>query len=217
MNSVNTCNDSQRALDDTVISLLDNPTIPALWDSKDDGEAWECGDYLAILQANPSTFAESMSNKLADLPAGYKDVIKKCKNEFRNLYSMTVYYKNGKNPSGLDSSRPAMIITLEQAKQYGAWGPVFVEKYIPHARLNLGTYNGEVSSDAVRCLFFNHLFDKNTVLPKKIGVIADAFKLKTGKPFYKKAPNAGCLGIIMFLILLPVFLVMMTGIIIRFV
>jgi hypothetical protein len=54
-------------------------------------------------------------------------------------------------------------------------------------------------------------------MPRRFGVIADAFELKTGKPFQRKAPNAGCLGIIMFLVLLPVFLVIMTGIIFRFV
>jgi hypothetical protein len=205
MNSVNICNNSQPSLDDTVISILDNPTIPALWNSKDDGEAWECGDYLAILQTNPITIAECMS-EVSEFRNAFKNVAKKCKNEFRNLYSMSVYYKNGKNPSGRDSSRPSMIITLEQAKQFGSWGPIFVEKYVPSVRLNLGVYEGELSSHAARSLFLKYLFGKETVAPIKIGTIADAYKLKTGKTFNKKPSGAGCLGVIL-LFLVPVFLI----------
>lgn len=206
MNSVNICNNSQQSLDDTVISIIDNPTIPALWNSKDAGEAWECGDYLAILQTNPITIAEAMS-EVSEFRSAFKNVAKKFKNEFRNLYSMSVYYKNGKNPSGMNSSRPAMIITLEQTKQFGSWGTIFVEKYVPSVRLNLGVYEGELSSHAARSLFFQSLFGKETETPRKIGTIADAYKLKTGKTFNKKPSSSGCLGIIVLLILIPVFLI----------
>jgi hypothetical protein len=206
MNSVNFCNNSQPSLDDTVISILDNPTIPALWNSKDDGEAWECGDYLAILQTNPITIAEGMS-EVSEFRATFKDVAKKCKNEFRNLYSMTVYYKTGKNPSGKDSSRPSMIITLEQTKQFGSWGTIFVEKYVPSVRLNLGVYEGELSSHAARSLFLQSLFGKEAETARKIGTIADAYKLKTGKTLNKKPSGSGCLGIIVLLVLFPIFLI----------
>ncbi len=215
MNSVNTHNDSQRALDDTAISLLNNPSIPDLWASSDEGEAWEWGNYFAIFQLNPRTFAEGLCERMANTPANLKKLNKKYKNEFRYLYAMTVYYKKGKNPSGVDSARPVKIIALEQSKQFGDWGPVFIGMFTPQCRMNLGTYNGEGNREAVRNLFFSHLIEDSTELPRRFGVIADAFELKTGKPFQKKVSKTGCFGILMFLVLLPVFLVMMTGMITR--
>jgi len=217
MKSIDIGSDSIPTLEDTVIGLMDNPTIPALWDSRDEGEAWEWGDYIVILQTMPITMAEGMVKWKKEMPDIFKEIAEKCKNEFRYLYAMTLYYKKGKNPSGKDSSRPAKIIALEQTKQFGEWSPIFVGMFTPKCRMNLGTYSGEGHREAVRKFFFSRLLDDKAETPRRFGVIADAFELQTGKPFHKKASKAGCLGIIMFLVLLPVFLVMMTGIIIRFV
>lgn len=42
----------------SVVGIMDNLTMPAMWDSRDDGLSLEYGDYICILQTEPRGLVE---------------------------------------------------------------------------------------------------------------------------------------------------------------
>lgn len=183
------------------------PTLPAPWSSVDAGETWIWGDFFLTFQKKPKTVLDltmEMQGKKA---------------EYRGMtyhYAMSVFYRIDRNPHG-PSHRPIMTIALEQAdmgmlaKMLGSeagellqaeggskMGPLMIGLFTGETRLNLGDYEGDTSSQAVKRRFFEILGRQLGVSgqPKMIGDLAKAHgHPETGLPAKKK--NSGCAPVIL--------------------
>lgn len=198
------------ALQKSVFALLELtkwPTLPAPWSSVDAGEAWVWGDFFLTFQKKPKTVLDltmEMQGKKA---------------EYRGMsyhYAMSVFYRIDRNPHG-PSHRPIMTIALEQAdlgmlaRMLGSeagellqaesgskMGPMMIGLFTGEKRLNLGDYEGDTSSQAVKRRFFEILARQLGVSeqPKMIGDLAQAHgHPATGLPAKKK--NSGCAPVIL--------------------
>ncbi len=196
---------SEVTLDDVVITLSNNLTIPSLWDSRDAGEAFIWHEYLCILQCKPISMAESMYRRGLIEKKEQKQMVRTFSSNLEYLYSMTVYYKPGCNPVGIDSHRPAQILTLEKRINDGANPPMFC-CFQPAVRSNMGSYNGAIDKAAVRRLFLERLTHGHPEEVTHIGTIDDAFKIITGQD-RERNTSKGC-----FLNLLLLLSIAITGI-----
>ena len=183
------------------------PFLPATWSSVDPGETWVWGDFFLTFQKNPRTFfdlAMAMQGK---------------KNEYKGLiyhYVMSVFYRFDRNPHG-PSHRPIMIVALEQADMAVAakilggvlnqsvpiddgneMGPLMIGLFSGEIRLNLGKYDGDVTPQSVKNVFFKILGQRLGVSgqPKLIGSLAQARgHPETGMPANKE--KSGCAALIL--------------------
>jgi len=190
-----------------LLELTKWPTLPAPWSSVDAGETWVWGDFFLTFQKKPKTVLDltmEMQGKKA---------------EYRGMtyhYAMSVFYRIDRNPHG-PSHRPIMTVALEQAdmgmlaKMLGSeagellqaeggskMGPLMIGLFTGETRLNLGDYEGDTSSQAVKRRFFEILARQLGVSgqPKMIGDLAQAHgHPETGLPAKKK--NSGCAPVIL--------------------
>jgi hypothetical protein len=152
-----------------LIEITKWPSLPATWSSVDPGETWVWGDFFLTFQRNPRTFLD-----LAMAMQGKK-------NEYRGLiyhYVMSVFYRFDRNPHG-PSHRPIMIVALEQADMAVAakilgdvlnqsvpfddgseMGPLMIGLFSGEMRLNLGKYDGDVTPESVKNVFFKILVQR---------------------------------------------------------
>lgn len=149
-----------------LLELTKWPTLPAPWSSVDTGETWVWGYFFLIFQKKPKTVLDltiEMQGKKA---------------EYRGMTyhsAMSVFYRIDRNPHG-PSHRPIMTVALEQAdmdmlaKKLGneagellqaegdsKMGPLMIGLFTGETRLNLGDYEGDTSSQAVKRRFFEKL------------------------------------------------------------
>jgi hypothetical protein len=167
-----------------LINVINSPLLPSPMQSKDSGEAWLWGDFFAVLQKEPLTIAQSMqamtSKAVAKSPMDYP-------------FAMTVFYNKSKNPHG-PSSRPVLCVTLEQTNLAGLAAmlggsqqipnidgqpamPIMLGVFTGSGRRNLGRYNGPLSADAVRSLFFSTIRQQLGLQnePVRIGTIESVY------------------------------------------
>jgi hypothetical protein len=207
-----------------LIGIATWPSMPAPFDSEDDGEAWIWGDYVALLQKNPRTCNSAMiemmnhvSKKSEQLPPHISAI--------EYPYAMIVFYKKHRNPHG-PSSQPILCVGIERAN-YGALknilldspddieglpvdgkGPLMVGVFTPEQRFNLGEFDDFLSQDTAREKFFEVVRSQlhPEGLAKQIGGIRSIYgHPETGWPPIKEKPKkTGCLGIFLLMaILLP--------------
>jgi len=190
-----------------LLELTKWPTLPAPWSSLDAGETWVWGDFFLTFQKKPKTVLD-LSMEMQGKKAEYRGMT--------YHYAMSVFYRIDRNPHGR-SHLPIMTIALEQAdmgmlaKVLGSeagellqveggskTGPLMIGLFTGEARLNLGDYEGETSSQAVKRRFFEILGRQLGVSgqPKMIGDLAQAHgHPETGLAAKKK--NSGCAPVIL--------------------
>lgn len=150
--------------------------IPAPWSSKDAGDTLETGDYICAFQVGAKTIAEELLDcgKLDDEQAKRVKAHLKA-SKFCHHYTMMVYYKPGKDPSGVDSQRPEVIWTLESSA--GSPCPLFY------------TYSGSMHFMGQSCycktredaleLFKKRLSEKTELPITRIGNLGICHRVKT--------------------------------------
>lgn len=161
-----------------VVSSIKFPELPAPLLSDTPGESYEWGDYYLTFQHNPP-FMFDYVKSLAD----NKELIRSDV-PLRYLYVMSVFYKKGKNPSGIDSNLPCEILTLEQIKDEtgtGRWLKPSLCLFTDKFHLNISEFEFEITEENVKREFFKILSSKISGEPVKIGTIQDLIDLKTGK------------------------------------
>ncbi len=186
--------DEQKNLDDYVVSFMKQPSIPAFWASDDEGESWDIGNYIAVLQKHPPLMID-VAEKLANKNSG---PIPPSENKgIRYIYVMSLYWKKGCNPAG-ESSRPAEMWTIEQCN-VGAllgsnqWDIPVLCAFTPRAHLNYGkNCSSSITREEARKFFFDNMKSKITSEPVKIGNIRDGMSVVTGKN-PPSASGKGCL------------------------
>jgi hypothetical protein len=174
------------------INLTKWPTMPAPWLSEDAGETWIWGDFFLTFQKNPKPVIVLLSGNSQYKAMTYH-------------YAMTVFYRLEKNPAGR-SQRPIMVIAIEQSnieelkKMLGdkgkdiplfeggkEIGPPMIGLFISDKRENLGEYEGEISPEPVKKLFFE-------ILRKKLGEKQKPHGKWIGKAHYLLAGRMGVSG-----------------------
>lgn len=181
------------------LSMEQNPTMPAWFISEDDGEAWDCGDYICFLQKHPPLQMDAMNAmerqlQLSSIPSSDSS-------GFRYLFVLSMFYKKGHNPSGNDSSLPAEIMTIEQVNTTmftggtAQWDAPVLCSFKPSGR-----WNSErrllfpVSKDVARKAFFDELSKRDLPFPSKIGNIKDGMNALRGRSASSNSSgNTGCL------------------------
>ena len=144
-------------LDQTVVSVSNNPSMPASWESSDSGTSWEWGNYYLVLQKNPRMAIMKVYGNKA--PAQLKAMASR----LRYFYALFVYYKPGKNPSGKDSFRPCEVLTMESVD---GDGPNFCS-FLPTMRCNHGAGFDDKSMAVTQ--FFDYLRKTIPGEPVRIG------------------------------------------------
>jgi len=195
-----------------LIELTKWPSMPAPWSSIDPSEAWVWGDYVALLQTKPILVAEMMAKMTGQKGIGVPPM--------QYPFAMTVFYRKDRNPHG-PSSRPVLVATLERmdyaavAKMMGGIdlsgmglsgdAPVVQGLFTAELRLNLGDFQGDLNRDSARRYFLN-LIGSHLSLegePVMIGAIADVHgHPNTGWPDQEKKKSAGCLSVLVALVLI---------------
>jgi len=191
--SLDTGLSKKNGLNDTVISLEKCITIPAFWDSEDSGEAWEWGDYIIILQKNPATMIDFLKAMQENRPLR---PLKGKNRDLRYLFALTLFYKKGRNPSGIDSSRPAEILTIEQVnvgsyfrtqgklKPEGikcdsdGWDEPTFCSFVPNIHFNIRILEIPPTRENVKECFFSYLSSRISGTPTYIGTIQDAIRIR---------------------------------------
>lgn len=84
--------------------------MPAPFHSADEGEVWFWGNSFVVIQNNPGTISEQLA-------AMQQNKYREASGELiRYPYVATVFYQPGCNPSGENSSRPYLALTVEQCQ-----------------------------------------------------------------------------------------------------
>ena len=181
--------------DDFVISYSKYPNLPAPWHSEDEGEAWECGDYIIILQKHPATILELAKAIASKEPLKFL----KAKDDMglRYLWALSLFYKPGKNPSGIDSYRPASVLVINQINiqaylkltnkssvladpdsDSDGWSPPTFSFFTPKTVFDYNTIDCEPTRESAKKIFFESISKMLPEKPNYIGTIADAKRLK---------------------------------------
>lgn len=180
--------------DEGFVSLRDNPSMPAMWDSIDEGETWDWGDYVLVLQKRPRILAHyicdlanAKKTELNDSEAINKD-IESHNNKLRYLYCLSAFYKENESSLCMVSSRPAFVLTIEQVNyssfinepdmkdvldecDIDGWAtPVFCA-FVPKGRFNFGNVQVGFDKEKAKHVFFEKLKEHITGQPKFIGSI----------------------------------------------
>ena len=161
---------------ETVLSISNNPSLPAWFVSEDEGEAWDWGDYICILQKNPPLMMDAAIAMTKHLPMSM--VPPASLKGFKYLFVLSLFYKKGRNPSGVDSAKPAEMLTIEQvntAMLTGGptkWDVPVLCSFRPSGRWNSQRQFIEpVSKEDARNAFFEEWKKRNPIEPTKIGNI----------------------------------------------
>ena len=181
------------------LSMEQNPTMPAWFISEDEGEAWDCGDYICFLQKHPPLQIDAM-NAMAR-QAQMSTIPSADSKGFRYLYVLSMFYKNGHNPSGRDSALPAEVMTIEQVNTtMFSGGPAQWDSPVLCSFKPSGHWNSErtfplpLSKDVARKAFFDELLRRNFPAPSKIGNIKDGVNALRGESTSTNSNgNTGCI------------------------
>ena len=155
------------------INILDGKTyanMAALWDSCDNGIAYEWDVAICIIQNRPRTVAQAWRDASGRSANATEPSIE---------FAATFFYKNGRNPSGVDSHTPFMSVSYIRN---GATVP-YIEVYSPSglkvisAPKTMTMQREEIINEL---LSFAETFTSATT-PVKIGDIYDAHLLKMGR------------------------------------
>lgn len=170
-----------------VLSIAQFPTLPSWYGGEDDGEAWDCGDYICLLLKHPPFLSDAMMAMTKKLPPSA--IPSSDSKGFRYLYILSMFYKRGRNPSGKDSSKPAEVMTIEQVNAgMLIGGPALWDEPVLCSFKPSGRWNSErkltppVTRDAARTAFFDELSRRGLPAPKKIGTERDGMAVITGSP-----------------------------------
>ena len=159
-----------------VVSSIKFPELPASLLSDTPGESYEWGDYYLTFQHNPPFMFDYVKSLTDNKKLIRSDV------PLRYLYVMSVFYKKGKNPSGIDSNMPCEILTIEQVKnETGRWLKPSICLFTDKFHLNISEFELEITAENIKREFFKILSSKISGEPVKIGTIQDLIDLKTGK------------------------------------
>ena len=187
-----------------LIQVSKFPTMPMMWMSEDAGETWVWGEIFATFQKRPPPTIEGLQR----LKEGRADRI-----GMRYHYCLTVFYRRDRSPHG-PSSRPILVVAIEQTDYAAAYkyhgtnypsefqtegnGPLILGLFAGDGRWNLGEYEGQLETEAVRRRFFEIVRDRLPVngYPERIGSIQDAYgNPRTGVPRrdrHETAKKSGC-------------------------
>lgn len=178
-----------------VLSMSQFPTLPSWYGGEDEGEAWDCGDYICLLLKHPPFLSDAMMAMVKKLPPSA--IPSSDSKGFRYLYILSMFYKRGRNPSGKDSSKPAEVMTIEQVNtRMLSGGPAIWDEPVLCSFKPSGRWNSErkltppVTRDAARTAFFDELSRRGLPAPKKIGTEQDGMAAITGKPA-SSSPRGG--------------------------
>ncbi len=169
----------------SVISFRDFPELPTPLLSDIPGESYEWGDYYLVLQHDPpfvldyaKSVAENRKIERTDLHLQY-------------FYVLSLFYKKGKNPEGMDSCRPCEVLTIEQVRnnQTGCWSEPVLGHFSPEGHSCISVFNREITQENARKAFFEVLSSKIPGTPVKIGTIQDFMELR------KEKNSPGCLAL----------------------
>lgn len=175
--------------DSSVISLMDNPSMPAPWDTNGGGLTFDYGDYICILQARPRTMVEiGMERGLISKDIG-APMVKHLK-DFKMTYhwALFCYWKKGRNPDGFDSARPAFVYTIESSRASSA--PMLCA-FTVSGHSNYGAVKGGSDDKVLIGAMLNALTNGDVLAAKKLGGIDVGYKLQTGKEWVTN--KKGCL------------------------
>jgi hypothetical protein len=207
-----------------LIGITTWPSMPAPFDSEDDGEAWIWGDYVALLQKNPRTCNAVMIEMMNHISKNSEKLSSR-PSAMEYPYAMIVFYKKHRNPHG-PSSQPILCVGIERAN-YGSLktmlgdfsggieglpadgkGPMMVGVFTSENRLNLGELDDFLTLDTAREKFFKVV--KSQLEPEGLAKYIGGIRSihghpETGWPAAKEKPKkTGCLGIFLLMaILLP--------------
>lgn len=176
---------------ESVISIMDNLSMPAMWDSRDGGVTFDYGDYICILQNQPRGMVE-VGMEMGMFPKEMGAPIVKHMKDFGMKYhlAMFCYWKKGRNPDGVDSSRPALIYTIESSK--ATPGGAVLCLFTPRGRRNFGDVKGEQTMKNYVFAILNLLTNGDILAAKKLGGIEVGYQQITGKTL-KMKQKSGCI------------------------
>lgn len=180
---------SEMKKNSSVLSLMDNLDMPAPWDTSGDGLTFDYGDYICVLQTRPKALVE-VGVESGMLPKAKANFLVKYLKDFGMTYhwALFCYWKKGRNPDGFDSSRPALVYTVESSK--AATQPMLCA-FTVSGHKNYGEIKGGNDAKAQIEALLNVLTHGNILAAKKLGGIAVGYKLQTGKELVKN--KKGCL------------------------
>lgn len=134
--------------------------MPAPFNSSEPGEAWVWGDYVVLLQTEPGRVVDLL-NQMAGTPTTGPTPLS-------YPFVVTVFYRQDRNPHG-PSSQPIFVAGLEKmdytavaimmkardvdVDERGLDGgnvPPVTGIFTARSRLNLGSYEGPLTVEAVR-------------------------------------------------------------------
>ena len=184
---------------ESVLSMTQFPTLPSWYGGEDEGEAWDCGDYICLLLKHPPFLQDAMMAMIKKLPPS--SIPSSDSKGFRYLYILAMFYKKGRNPSGKDSSNPAEVMTIEQVNTrilgggLALWDEPALCSFKPSGR-----WNSEqklplpVTRGAARRAFFDELSRRGLPTPAKMGNEKDGMAVITGKPALSSScGGSGCM------------------------
>ena len=166
----------------SVVSLMEYPFMPALWDGEDEGGTFECGDYICIFEKAPRPLLiVSKERKMFPKDFG-NDAIKFWKKTgIKYHYALLCFWKKGRNPDGFDSARPAKVYTIETS-DIGSQTPMLCA-FTPSGRVNMGKLARPYTT--MRCLkaMLFEVSEGHLEEVHELGTKAVGFALLTGKRY----------------------------------
>ncbi len=194
---------SEKKTTSSVISIMDNLSMPAMWDCNGGGLTFDYGNYICILQTAPRGMVE-VGIEAGIFPKDVGAPIVKHMKEFGLTYHFALfcYWKKGCNPDGFDSSRPAIVYTVESSKATSS-GPVLCA-FTTNGHRNYGTIEGEQSPKNYLFALLNKLTKGDVLAAKKLGGIDVGYKLLTGKDLNVKKRGCVIPFILMFGVLVAI-------------
>lgn len=173
----------------SVVGIMDNLTMPAMWDSRGDGLSFDYGDYICVLQTEPRGLVEvglEMGKFPKEMGTPIVDHMKNFGMKYH--YAMFCYWKKGRNPDGYDSSRPAVVYTIETSK--AAQTPMLCA-FTPGGHRNYGAISGAATPQNMLLALLKILTNGDVRAAKKLGGIGAAYKIITGNEW--RPAKKGCL------------------------
>jgi len=180
---------SEEKASGSVVGIMDNLTMPAMWDSRGDGLSLDYGDFICVLQTEPRGLVE-VGLEMGKFPKEMGTAVVKHMKDFgmKYHYAMFCYWKKGRNPDGYDSSRPAIVYTIETSK--AAPTPMLCA-FTPTGHKNYGELSGEATPQNMLFALLKILTNGDVKAPKKLGGIGAGYKIMTGKEWHPA--KKGCL------------------------
>ena len=187
---------------ESVVSIMENPSMPAMWDSAGRGESFEYVDYLGVLQEAPRGVVEvGVARGIIPKDVGENLLALARLSGLKYLYALFCYWKPGRNPDGIDSARPALVYTIEVSNF--ATTPMLC-LFAPRGRTNFGDVVGPDVMQTYLTAMLQALTNGHPEQATRLGDMGVAYKLLTGKEYKSPSKNKGCLGAFLCFVLLSV-------------